>query len=538
MSGTGHTTTTVSFTGNSIIDGLLKGTAWADNTLLFSFPKNGNEYNYTTEANTFNKVSGAQLKTAKFALDTSFGNSANNGFAVEGFTNLNIKKTTKSDAHVRFGESDDPSTAWAYYPSTFPSGGDVWFGTSFNYRSPEAGNYAWHTLIHELGHALGLKHGHSITANTPDGAEEVALPSKKDSMEYSVMTYRSYVGASTSGGYTNETFGYAQTYMMLDIRALQEMYGADFTTNSGKTVYKWKPGSGDTMVNGDVAIEPGANRIFATIWDGGGKDTYDLRSYTSDVMIDLRPGKHSKFSDTQTANLGDGNFSRGNIFNALKFNGDERSLIENALGGKGNDKITGNDIDNKLIGKKGNDTLKGLDGDDVLKGSAGDDTLFGGQGDDTLNGGTGNDTLNGGPGTDVLLGNKGSDTLKGGSGIDTIRGGNGSDTITGSQGDTIFGGNGNDRIIVNSNGANDGPSVLKGGRGADTFVFKSAEGRYSIKDFNAHSDTIKVKGMALSFDDLDIRTHDGIAKISFGDVTLVFQNTDGNALTAGDFDFS
>ena len=60
---------------------------------------------------------------------------------------------------------------------------------------------------------------------------------------------------------------------MADIAALQHMYGADFSTNGGNTVYKWTPGSGSTFVNGDVAIKPGANKIFATIWDGGGVDT-------------------------------------------------------------------------------------------------------------------------------------------------------------------------------------------------------------------------------------------------------------------------
>ena len=35
------------------------------------------------------------------------------------------------------------------------------------------------------------------------------------------MSYRSYIGGPTSGGYTNETFGYAQTFMMLDIAAAQ-----------------------------------------------------------------------------------------------------------------------------------------------------------------------------------------------------------------------------------------------------------------------------------------------------------------------------
>lgn len=94
--------------------------------------------------------------------------------------------------------------------------------------------------------------------------------------------------------------------MMADSAALQEMYGADFTTNAGNTVYKWTPGSGTTFVNGGAGISPGANRIFATIWDGGGNDTYDLSAYTNALKIDLRPGSASTFSIDQLAWLGGG----------------------------------------------------------------------------------------------------------------------------------------------------------------------------------------------------------------------------------------
>ena len=55
------------------------------------------------------------------------------------------------------------------------------------------------------------------------------------------MTYRSYVGAPFSG-YANETWGFAQTFMMLDIAALQHMYGADFTTQHRQHRLQLEPG--------------------------------------------------------------------------------------------------------------------------------------------------------------------------------------------------------------------------------------------------------------------------------------------------------
>jgi serralysin len=203
------------------------------------------------------------------------------------------------------------------------------------------------------------------------------LPGAVDSLEFTVMTYRPYVGGPV-GTYSIEEWGAPQTYMMLDIAALQHLYGADFTTNAGNTVYSWTPGSGRTWVDGTVALNPGANRIFATIWDGGGRDTYDLSAYKTGVAVDLRPGGASVFSQLQRADLGggpNGGEARGNIFNALQYRGDPRSLIENATGGGGDDRLVGNAVANLLKGGAGDDRLNGLGGSDALAGGSGSDTF-------------------------------------------------------------------------------------------------------------------------------------------------------------------
>ena len=110
----------------------------------------------------------------------------------------------------------------------------------------------------------------------------------------------------------------------------------------------------------------------------------------------------------QRANLGggpNGGYARGNVFNALQYQGDTRSLIENAIGGSGNDAITGNATANGLTGGDGNDTLAGAAGNDVLEGGGGVDVEFGGDGNDrfvlhvgfavgnVFNGGAGTDTF-------------------------------------------------------------------------------------------------------------------------------------------------
>lgn len=67
-------------------------------------------------------------------------------------------------------------------------------------------------------------------------------------------------------------------------------------------------------------------------------------------------------------------------------------LIENAEGGSGHDKMTGNTLNNQLWGLSGNDTMIGGGGDDFIYGGDGNDML-------TMNG-PGNTTLQGGDGAD------------------------------------------------------------------------------------------------------------------------------------------
>jgi serralysin len=366
MSGIGNTHGTVSDTGDAAIDGILSGRYWTDSFVTYSFPLTNAEYSASyqnsTHTDNFQTATSDQQTAVLFAIDADGGTTGSAGFSVEGFTNLNISYTTATKANIRIANSDTPGTAFAYYPGTgYDEAGDVWLGSAYDsnpgysLKAPVAGNYAWLTMIHELGHALGLEHSH----------ENPATPSAYDHMQYTVMSYRAYQNAPLTG-YGNEQWGFAQSFMMYDIAALQHMYGADYTTNSGNTVYKWDPNSGDTLVNGQVAIDAGGNRIFATIWDGGGIDTYDLSAYTTNLNIDLRPGQYSKFSDVQLSNLGNGNYASGNIYNALLYNGDVRSLIENIIAGSGNDNIIGNAANNTITTGGGNDTIDGKEGIDTV----------------------------------------------------------------------------------------------------------------------------------------------------------------------------
>lgn len=329
----------VSRSGNTIVDSLIMGTKW-DSTLL-SWSIRASAPNDSPYSSGFSPLNAVQRTAAQQAI-ARWASVCNLQF-------VEVSDDTNSGV-IRFGtcSSNIISTSAAYYPNPYESGGDIWFGNS-NTSSPNnplQGNYAYATFVHELGHALGLKHPHSVTGQFP------TMDVGQDAMQNSIMSYRSYLGDSTNGGYSNGRDSFAYGPMVFDIAAIQQLYGANYHHASDDTWYKF---------------DPARSKIFATVWDGGGIDTYDLSSYSSAVTIDLRPGYWTTAAESQLAQLnyyelayGYSNtamMAPGNVCNALLCNSDERSLIENALGGGSDDTITGNQTANQIFGGQGNDTI-------------------------------------------------------------------------------------------------------------------------------------------------------------------------------------
>lgn len=403
MSGTNNPTSVVPLANSNLIDGLLYGRKWSEAVINYGFSNDRTDYgayqpapNTALELSTFSQVTAGARNAARFAMEGSTW-AGSSGFGIEGFTNANIQEKIAPasgvfDAHVRYGQTimDNPGFyGYATLPGTGPliRSGDVWLNNG-KYGNVGAGNQAWYNVLHETGHSMGLKHPFEAYP-APHPAGHPVLNATYDSMEYTVMSYNSYAGENSASLGGNGIYDYAQSYMMLDIRALQQMYGADFTTNSQNTTYIWQPNDGNTYIdNGSgiqVGIDAAGSKIFATIWDGGGSDTYDLSRYTTNVVIDLRPGNGSSFSQNQKAVLDVGVFSdiyaEYNIYNALQYNNDPRSLIERAYGGSGDDDFIGNQAANAFRGNGGEDYFNGLGGNDVYTGGAGADAfIFNGTG--------------------------------------------------------------------------------------------------------------------------------------------------------------
>lgn len=436
-----------------------------------------------TEARNFQAFSAAQkaAAVADMNLISSYANVkfvevANSTSAQLGFANANL---------------GSGAGAWAYYPGS-GKGGDVWINNYYSQnKTVTPGTYGSMTLMHEIGHAMGLKHSFE-GANSLSGAE--------DSSRWTVMSY-------------TWPF-YPESYMIYDIAALQAKYGVNMSHATGNDNYVLKLGSA------------------YTIWDAGGIDTLDGSALSAALTLNLNDGMMSSVGKTQNIGI---------AYNAI---------IENARGGSGADIIYGNEANNHLWGNGGNDTFHASKGNDIIDGGAGTDTVIysysirdflirlvdsvtvtlshailgsdtlisiekfifnnltyafsdlkdyatsdtggtdpggdtgGNTGGDT-GGGTGGDTggdtggstggSTGGddkPGDSTGGGNNSGLTLNGTSGANTLKGGAGDDVINGNGGiDKLYGGAGHDKLYGGSSAdklyGETGDDLLYGYAGAD-----------------------------------------------------------------------
>ncbi|PHM59943.1 serralysin family metalloprotease [Xenorhabdus sp. KK7.4] len=270
--------------------------------------------------------------------------------------NIKFTEVSKlSDANITFGFFDY-SASGDYAFATLPRGQNTtysWYNAqNHTFKTNDIGvnGYGRQTFVHEIGHTLGLEHPADYDASD---AVRPTYPNVgqyfEDSRAYTVMSYFSekFTGQDFQGNYSSAP-------LLNDITAIQALYGANMETRKGDTVYGFNSNTDrDFMTATDADSE-----LLFSVWDAGGEDTFDFSGFTQNQRINLNEGAFSDVGGLK----GNVSIARGVV-------------IENAIGGSGDDIIVGNSADN------------------ILKGGAGNDVIYGGLGGDHLWGGSGKDTF-------------------------------------------------------------------------------------------------------------------------------------------------
>jgi serralysin len=271
----------------------------------------------------------------------------------------------------------DPSVELYGY-SYGPEGAGVFINEAAIFRVEDGrgagltyGGINYEAVIHELLHNLGFAHPHP-DVNAPRGLPGVTQEFDDtgdfalNQTVFSLLSYNSNDQVDASGAPTTGQ-GFAagapvdRGYSVLgtfDIALLQALYGENRSTASGDDIY-------------DLSNTDATGTHFKAIWDSGGTDEF-RHTGTKSAVIDLRAA---------TLDLADGALAGGGITRVESVFGGytiaQGTVIENATGGAGDDRLIGNPSANTLNGGAGHDTLEGGGGADTLMGGDGDDLIIG-----------------------------------------------------------------------------------------------------------------------------------------------------------------
>jgi serralysin len=345
------TASQISPTGISYIDSILQGAKWDGAVLTYAFPTAASQYldqdgAYDSSGDETShwgrSFSAAEQQAVRDILES-----------ISQFTNLTfVEVTDPGNADLRFGWTDagyapETTAAWTYAPGNADASGDVWlngtYGAAWTTEDFQPGNAAHLSLMHEIGHALGLKEPAEASGQFP------AAKVGNNRLWDTVMAYPDGVlpGASANSGYP---FGYQRD----DIAALQALYGVN-TTSRGEnwTSYVVTPQGECWHTNSNPAniLKQASNPVFyLTLWDGGGRDSLTLNQLSEDQWIDLRPGNGSVFLHNQQLQLNERLWA-ANIYNAH----DPQGVVEDVNLGAGKNIVVGSAVDNAIYGYDGHD---------------------------------------------------------------------------------------------------------------------------------------------------------------------------------------
>jgi len=329
------TTVAFPYTGDYRVDTLIGGadTRWNATSpfgtpvmVTYSFMAAKPSYGGTDDGNGFgfSKFNSAQEAAVRQILGR---------LQVElGISFVEVSDTPENHGQIRFGnnfQSVSSGYAWLPDPSGDEIGGDVWINQSSpTALTPSSGNDGWALLVHEIGHALGLKHPGNYNAGAAiSAAPGNYLGTLEDNNNYTVMSYTDAVAGQPRDWYGE-----------YDLLALKAMYGAG-TWDAGDTVYRYSDAAG---------------KVLGIIDDASGMDTIDLSALTLGATVDMHPGAFSSVGRVTSRTAADGNLSI-----------DLQTTIENFVGTAYDDVVVGNDAANRFTLGAGTNKASGAGGADT-----------------------------------------------------------------------------------------------------------------------------------------------------------------------------
>ncbi len=285
---------------------------------------------------------------------------------------VEVNDTATNFGQLRFGNNSQGkvSAGYAYQPGLSDTAGDLYINadsaTAMNNLVP--GSFSWSTLVHEIGHTLGLKHpGNYNAGETSTPVVENLLASTEDSVRNTIMSY-----VEVPQGQERVFFG------KYDMLALRFLYGGR-SYHANDDVYRFIDADGNKLI---------------LINDSGGIDTIDVSGITQGkvtsidvktgailrqegVNISLVAGTDSSIGWVGGFSSNGGTSTSGRADQNISI--DYASLIENVIGSRYDDIIVGNQLDNRIEGGLGADTIDGGLGTDttVFAGDRNDYSLMG-----------------------------------------------------------------------------------------------------------------------------------------------------------------